>query len=334
MIRLYSGTWRLAVLSVVVVAGVGRLAAAAPVGAAAVQGAEPPSPTLAVGGEPTSVSQQSGPKIYISADMEGLAGVVTAEQLGPTGFEYQRFRRFMTEEVLAAIEGARAAGAGEILVSDSHGNGQNLLIEMFPDDIQVIRSWPRPLMMMEGIDETFDGAIFIGYHAGTTNPDGVRAHTMSSARLADVRINDISVPEAGINAAIAGHFGVPVIMLSGDDAIAAEAQAIIGSIETAVVKEAISFHAAKTLTPSAAQELIRDAAERAVGRISDFAPYRPSTPITAEVRFKNYRPSQVLALLPMFERPDAHSVRFTGTDMLEVSRVLHFILQYGAVIDP
>ena len=162
MIRLYSGTWRLAVLSVVVVAGVGRLAAAAPVGgvgrlaaaapvgAAAVQGAEPPSPTLAVGGEPTSVSQQSGPKIYISADMEGLAGVVTAEQLGPTGFEYQRFRRFMTEEVLAAIEGARAAGAGEILVSDSHGNGQNLLIEMFPDDIQVIRSWPRPLMMMEG----------------------------------------------------------------------------------------------------------------------------------------------------------------------------------------
>jgi len=98
---------------------------------------------------------QSGPKIYISVDMEGLAGVVTAEQLGPTGFEYQRFRRFMTEETLAAIEGARAAGAGEILVSDSHGNGQNLLLEMFPDDIEIVRSWPRPLMMMEGIDESF-----------------------------------------------------------------------------------------------------------------------------------------------------------------------------------
>ncbi len=283
---------------------------------------------------PTEPAQQSGPKIYISADMEGLAGAVTGEQLGPTGFEYQRFRRFMTEEVLAAIEGARAAGAGEILVSDSHGNGQNLLIEMIPDDIQIVRSWPRPLSMMQGIDETFDGAIFIGYHAGTTNPDGVRAHTMSSARLADVRLNDVSVPEAGINAAIAGHFGVPVIMLSGDDAIAAEAQAIIGEIETAVVKEAISFHSAKTLTPNAAQDLIRAAAARAVRRIDEFQPYRSSTPITVEVRFKNYRPSQVLALLPMFTRPDAHAVRFTGADMVEVSRVLHFILEYGAVIDP
>lgn len=280
------------------------------------------------------VPQQSGPKIYISADMEGLAGVVTAEQLGPSGFEYERFRRFMTEEVLAAIEGARAAGAGEILVSDSHGNGQNLLIEMFPDDIEIVRSWPRPLMMMEGIDESFDGVIFIGYHAGTTNPDGVRAHTMSSARLADVRINGVSVPEAGINAAIAGHFGVPVIMLSGDDAIAAEAQAIIGDIETAVVKQAISFHAARTLTPAAARALIRDAAERAVRRVGEFRPYTPQVPITTEVRFKNYQPSQLLALLPMFDRPDAHSVRFTGADMLEVSGVLEFILQYGAVIDP
>ena len=325
MKRSHTGGLRLALLFVVVVLAAGRLGAA-PLGpgldgAASRAGLE-------------AVRQQNGPKIYISADMEGVAGAVTAEQLGPTGFEYQRFRRFMTEEVLAAIDGARAAGAGEILVSDSHGNGQNLLIEMFPDDIQVIRSWPRPLMMMEGIDETFAGAIFIGYHAGTTNPDGVRAHTMSSARLTDVRINDISVPEAGINAAIAGHFGVPVIMMSGDDAIAAEAQAIIGPIETAVVKEAISFHSAKTLTPAAAQTLIRNAAERAVLRIGDFEPYRPATPITAQVRFKNYRPSQVLALLPMFDRPDAHSVRFTGTDMLEVSSVFHFILQYGAVIDP
>jgi len=279
-------------------------------------------------------AQQTGPKIYISADMEGLAGAVTGEQLGPTGFEYQRFREFMTQEVLAAIEGARAAGAGEILVSDSHGNGQNLLIEMLPDDIEVVRSWPRPLMMMEGIDDTFDAAIFIGYHAGTTNPDGVRAHTMSSARLADVRINGVSMPEAGINAAIAGHFGVPVIMLSGDDAIAAEAQAIIGRMETAVVKRAISFHSARTLTPSAAQALIRDTAERAVRRIDEFRPFTVTTPVTADVRFKNYQPSQLLALLPMFERTDAHSVRFVATDMTEASAVFEFILDFGAVIDP
>ena len=278
--------------------------------------------------------QMTGPKIYISADMEGLTGSVTGDQLGPTGFEYAAFRRIMTEEVLAAIEGARAAGAGEILVSDSHGNGENLLIDMLPDDIRIVRSWPRPLMMMEGIDETFDGAIFIGYHAGTTNPDGVRAHTMSSGRLADVRINSVSVPEAGINAAIAGHFGVPVIMISGDNAIAAEATEIIGDIETAVVKETISFHAATTMTPKAGQQLIRETAERAVSRIGEFAPYLPSTPLTIDVQFKSYRPSQLLAYLPMFERIDAHAVRFTAGDMLETSRVLEFILQYGAVLDP
>jgi hypothetical protein len=101
-------------------------------------------------------------KVYISADMEGVAGAVTGEQLGPAGFEYARFREFMTAEVLAAIEGARAAGATEFVVSDSHGNGQNLLIERFPADVTIIRSWPRPLGMMEGIDGSFDAAIFIG----------------------------------------------------------------------------------------------------------------------------------------------------------------------------
>ena len=134
-------------------------------------------------------AQQSPLKLYISADMEGVVGAVTGDQLGPAGFEYGRFREFMTREVLAAIRGARAAGVGEILVSDSHGNGENLLIEMLPADVMVVRSWPRPLMMMQGIDSTFDAAVFIGYHAGTTNPAGVRAHTISSARLADVRLN-------------------------------------------------------------------------------------------------------------------------------------------------
>src|SRR5688500_11586147 len=130
--------------------------------------------------------------------MEGVTGVVSAEQLGPTGFEYQRFREFMTAEALAAIQGAREAGATEIVVSDSHGNGQNLLIERFPADVTIIRSWPRPLMMMEGIDSTFHAAIFIGYHSGTTNLKGVRAHTISSARLAAVELNGRAMPEAGI----------------------------------------------------------------------------------------------------------------------------------------
>jgi len=171
------------------------------------------------------VTAQPKLKVYISADMEGIAGVVTGDQLAPQGFEYERFRGFMTNEVLAAIEGARAAGATELLVSDSHGNGENLLIERFPKDVQIVRSWPRPLAMMQGIDASFDAVLFVGYHASTTNPEGVRAHTMSSAHLADLRLNGVSVPEAGLNAAIAGHFRVPVAMITGDDAAVKETQA-------------------------------------------------------------------------------------------------------------
>jgi D-amino peptidase len=273
-------------------------------------------------------------KIYISADMEGVVGVVTNEQLGPQGFEYARFREFMTQEVNAAIEGAVAAGATQIVVSDSHGNGQNLLIEKLPKDILLVRSWPRPLMMMQGIDETFGGAIFIGYHSATTNSQGVRAHTISSARLADVRLKGISMSEAGLNAAIAGHFNVPVIMISGDDVVVKETQALLGDVEGAVVKWASGFHSAKTMMPEASYQLIREKVQKAVGRIKDFKPYKLAAPIQLDVRFKNYRPSEVLSYLSIVERTDAHSIRFTGKDMIEVSKFLEFIVTYEPALEP
>jgi D-amino peptidase len=279
-------------------------------------------------------SQGKKMKIYISADMEGVVGVVTQEQLGPSGFEYQRAREFMTEEVKAAIDAAFEAGATEIVVSDSHGNGQNLLIEKLPRNITLVRAFPRPLTMMQGIDETFDGVIFLGYHTSTTNPQGVRAHTMSSANLADVRLNGVSMPEAGLNAAIAGHFNVPVIMISGDDAIVKEASALLGGIEGAVVKWAYGFHSARTLMPEAAYELIRQKVKQAIGRIKDFKPYKIKAPVQLDVRFKNYRPSEVLSYLSIVERTDSHSIRFMGKDMIEVSKFLEFIMTYSPSLEP
>jgi D-amino peptidase len=278
--------------------------------------------------------QQRDLTVYISADMEGVVGVVTGAQLGPGGFEYAKAREYMTQEVLAAIRGARAAGATEILISDSHGNGQNLLLDELPSEVIVVRSWPRPLMMMQGIDASFDAAIFIGYHAGTTNPDGVRAHTMSSGRLADIRLNGQSVPEGGINAAIAGHFGVPVVMVSGDDAAVAEVSHVVGDIEGAVVKWNNSFHSARTLMPEAAYRLIEQKVETALRRLDDFEPVELETPVTLDVRFKNYRPSQVLAYLPIVERTDAHSIRYVGEDMVAVSMFLEFMLSYDAGLEP
>jgi D-amino peptidase len=273
-------------------------------------------------------------KVYISADMEGIAGVVSPEQLGPAGFEYGRFREFMTAEVLAAIAGAREAGATEIVVSDSHGNGQNLLIERLPADVTVIRSWPRPLMMMEGIDSTFDAALFIGYHAGTTSAVGVRAHTISSARLADVQLNGVSMPESGINAAIAGRFGVPIVMISGDDVAVAEARKLIGNLEGAVVKRAISFESAATMTPEAAQKLIRERVVVALQRRRELKPYVVRPPVQLDVTFKNYRPAEMLAYLPNVQRLTAHAVRFVGRDIVEVSRFLEFIGTYEPGLAP
>lgn len=283
---------------------------------------------------PAGDSLEQGIKVFISADMEGVTGAVTGDQLGPAGFEYQRFREFMTAEVLAAIQAAREAGATEIVVADAHGNGENLLIERLPSDVTIVRSWPRPLMMMEGIDSSFHAAVFLGYHSATTNPAGVRAHTISSARLAAVRLNGVAMPEAGINAAIAGHFGVPVVAISGDDAAVREAQALIGPMEGAEVKRAISFHSAATMTPEAGQALIREAVRRGIQRRGDMRPYRPQAPLRLEVTFKNYRPAEILAYLPGIERVDAHTIAFTGRNIIEISRFIEFIVTYCPDLEP
>ncbi|HEX6213771.1 MAG TPA: M55 family metallopeptidase, partial [Vicinamibacterales bacterium] len=134
-------------------------------------------------------------RVLISVDMEGVVGAVTGDQLGPTGFEYGRFRDFMTREALAAVTAARAAGATDVIVTDAHGNGENLLIEQFPADVRVIRSWPRQLGMVAGVDQQVDAVMFIGYHASTNNVKGVRAHTFSSATLTRVALNGVNVSE-------------------------------------------------------------------------------------------------------------------------------------------
>lgn len=283
----------------------------------------------------TAQAQEDDPlKIYISADMEGVAGAVTGDQLGPGGFEYERFREFMTAEVNAAIDAARAAGADQILVSDSHGNGESLLIEQLPSDVMVVRSWPRPLGMMDGIDETFDGAILLGYHSSTSNRRGVRAHTMSSANVTELRLNGIAMSEAGLNAAIAGEFGVPIILVSGDDVAVAETQVIIGEVEGAVVKWARGFHSARSLTPEAAQEVIRTRVASAIGRLEEFAPFVLSAPIEVELSLKHYRPVELLGYLPNVERISSHTVRFMADDMEQVSRFLTFVLNFRVDLQP
>jgi len=287
---------------------------------------------LACGAAP--LTAQRPVKVFISVDMEGIGGVVTSEQLGPTGFEYAKFREYMTAEALAAIAGAREAGATDFVVADAHGNMQNLLIDRFPAGVTIIRGAPRPLMMMEGIDSTFSAAIFIGYHSSTTNPQGVRAHTISSATFSSVKLNGQPMSEGSINATIAGHFGVPVVMISGDEQAVGEVQAFAGKIEGAVVKRSISFHAAAVMTPEASQALIRAKAKAAVSRLKEFKPVPASGPYRLELSYKSYTPAEAMSYLPGITRVDAHTIAFRGASIVEVSRFLEFAITYRSDMTP
>lgn len=277
---------------------------------------------------------RDGKKIFVSVDMEGIAGVVTGEQLGPQGFEYASFRELMTQEANAAIAAAREAGATEFVVADSHGNFQNLLPDKLPPDVQLVRGGPRPHGMMQGLDASFDGVVFVGYHASTTNPAGVRAHSFSSANLADLRLNGVSLTEGAWNAALAAHYGVPVLAVTGDEAAVAEVQALVPGVEGAVVKWPYAFHAARNLSPSAARAVIAEAVRKGMARRGTTALPRATTPIRLEIRFKSYRPAEVLSWLPGAERIDAHAVRYTLNDMPEASRFLAFVLAYQADLTP
>ena len=273
-------------------------------------------------------------KVYISVDMEGVAGVVTADQLTPGGFEYERFRRFMTDEAIAAIRGAKAAGATEVVVSDSHGNGENLLIELLPKDVRIVRSWPRHGEMMAGLDSSFGAALFVGYHASTTNPNGVRAHTISSAHFTRVALNGTAVTEAELNAAFAGALGVPVVFISGDDAAVNEVTMRLGGMESVITKKSLGFHSADSLTPSAAVEQIYQGALSGVSHRDQRKPYVLQTPITLEISFKSYTSAEIVSYLRSVQRSDAHSIRFVGKDMAEVMDFIVFLNYYNPDMAP
>ena len=263
-------------------------------------------------------------KVLISADMEGVGGVSTwSVQAGSKGREYEKFRELMTKEVNAAIEGAFAAGATEVLVGDSHGDAQNIDVELLDRRARLIRAWPRPLGMMQGIDATFGAVVFVGYHAAEGRPAAILSHSFSGT--IEVELDGVPVPEAGFNAAIAGDFGVPVVFLSGDQTICDDAKKLLGPIETAVVKEATGFYSATMIHPEEAQRLIREGVRRGVARRGELKPYRIAHPVTLRIRYNSVVEAEVVAMLPGVERPAGNVIVFRGRDMVEVSKFFEAI---------
>jgi D-amino peptidase len=265
-------------------------------------------------------------RIYISADIEGMPGVVSRANLMPGHFEYEQARDWMTDAVLVACEAAREAGAQEIVVSDSHGNGQNIRYERMPAGVQLVRSWPRPLGMVSGIDVGhFDGALLLGYHAGGSNPGGTLSHTLSGEFFHEVRINGVVASEAAISAAIAGHFGVPVLLVAGDDVAVQEACEQLGDIATATLKHSQGWQSARTLAPLDAQASLRAGVNDAMSRIGRAKPFVIGKPCTLEIRLRTRFVAEWLSYLDGVDRTDAYSIRYQGADIAAISRFLTFV---------
>jgi D-amino peptidase len=272
----------------------------------------------------SSAAQSNKLKVFISADMEGIGGVSTWDvQAFAKGREYEQFRRLMTQEVNAAVQGAFDAGATEVLVADSHGDEQNIDVELLDRRASLIRAWPRPLGMMQGIDASFGAVIFIGYHAREGRANAVLAHTMTGEEV--IKLNGVEVPEAGFNAAIAGDFGVPVVFLSGDQTICEDAKQLFGPIETVAVKQPIGFHSATMMHPEKAQALIREGVKRAVERRKELKPYQVSHPVKVEDRFNETVKAEIAAYIPGVERENGDTIVFKVADMTAASKLLSAI---------
>lgn len=272
-------------------------------------------------------------RVYISVDMEGVAGVVHEDQTDPIdprhAGEYNRFRRLMTAEANAAIEGALAAGAERVLVNDSHWLMRNLLAEELHPAAELLSGGPKAQSMVEGVDLGFDAALFVGYHAMGGTGHAIIDHTYTSL-VHEARLNGRAVGELAINAALAGTYDVPVALVSGDQALAAEARELLGpSVETVVVKHAVGRFAARSVAPAEACRRIREGASTALRR--SHAPFRLAAPIRLEVDFAETQMADMAELAPGSVRSAGRTVTFTHDDYREVFRAWRALYNLAGV---
>jgi D-amino peptidase len=272
-------------------------------------------------------------KILIAADMEGVTGVTTWDQVNRDHPEYARSRRLMTQDVNAAIQGALEAGADEILVADGHGYHRNILIEELNPHARLNAGSPTPLSMVQGIDASVSGVCFIGYHARAGTRNAILDHTWSSKCVANLWLNDLLVGEAGLNAAVCGHFGASVLMVSGDQAVCAEALDTLGPVEVAVVKRATGRMSAECLPPLQAHEKICDAAGRAVRRLKEGQappPFVLPAPLQIAVELVSSDMADRANLLPQVERLDGRRIEFSAADMPAAYRLFNAAVMLAA----
>jgi len=272
-----------------------------------------------------ATAQQSR-KVFISADMEGISGISASDQLSAAGAEYNRSRKMMADDVNAAIRGARAGGATTIVVNDSHGTMRNLRLEDLAPEVSLISHSFKKSGMMEGLDDTFDAVIFVGYHAKAGHPGGLFAHTGSGV-VRDVRVNGTSMGEGGLNTLVAAWYGVPVVLVTGDDVAVKQVAEIATSARTVAVKRAINPRAVELRPFKDVHADIERAARDGVAAARKFPPRRESS-YRVEVQFQDVAIPEVAENMPTMQRTAPDTIAFTQDTMPKALTLIRLLYRY------
>lgn len=265
-------------------------------------------------------------KIYISADIEGIWGVVSAGQTSSKGNDYQRARKLMTEEVNLAIEAALESGATEVVVNDSHGSMDNIIIEELHEKARLISGRPKALSMMEGIDDTFDGVMFIGYHPRAGTDKGILDHTYAGGIISQVLLNGTLLGECGLNARIAGYYDVPTIFIAGDTKVTKQAVQEIGNIEALAVKDALSRFCSNNLSKDELKKGYKEKVSKAIKNIKDYKVVKAEPEIELEIEFHEAVMADMCMLVPNVKRESNKVVSYKSKDYIEAYKLFRALI--------
>jgi D-amino peptidase len=279
---------------------------------------------------PAAADAQTAPRrIFISVDMEGIGGIGTGQMVSATGKDYALGRRLMTDEVNAVVEAIFRHGPAAVVVNDSHGDMQNLLHTELDPRVTYVQGAIKPLGMVEGLDASFDGAIFLGYHARAGTAEGFLAHT-GTGIVKGLWINDLEVGEGEMNALLAGSLGVPVILASGDSAFVDQFSRSVRA-ETVVTKTAVTPQSARLRHPQVVRQELAAAVGRALAAGNRTQPLRTAQPLRVRLQFSDVTRPQILRAIPGVEQVDGYTVAFTAGDMADAYRLIRFMYRFVSV---
>jgi len=271
-------------------------------------------------------------KIFVSVDMEGIWGVVHGNQCSADSPEYQIARKWMAQDTNSVVQGLFEGGATEVVVNDSHGSMRNIIASELDPRAVLISGSPKPLSMMEGIDSSFAACIFVGYHARAGSAPAILDHTISGAAIYSIRINGVEMPELGINAALAGYFKVPVVMLTGDTETCRQAQELLGKeLVTVAVKEAVNRLAARNYAREKVLVDLKEGARKALASLKNIRPYQLQPPYQFEINLHNSQQAELGMLIPGVRRPAPRTLTFISQDYLEGFKLARALIALAGV---